>query len=115
VSCESQGVKESGQASHQTVPVQVQGQQYRIRTEADPDTVKRAATLLDETMGRVRSRAGTVDSRDIAVLAGLNIANSLVSLREQSGAGSLRAVRGRVEALVSLVEGVVGEPPASIS
>jgi len=104
----------TSQQARQTVAVLVQGQEYRIRSQADPDTVKRAAALLDETMERVRSRAGTVDSHDIAVLAALNIANSLVSLREVSAAAPLRAVGGRIEELVSLVEGIVGELPASV-
>ena len=57
-----------------TVQVKIQGRAYRIRTEGDADarSVHRAATLLDETIERVRIRAGTVDSVDIAVLAALN-------------------------------------------
>jgi len=96
-------------AGKNTVPVTVQGHEYRIRTDADPQTVWQAAALLDETMARVRLRSRSVDSLDVVVLAALNIANSLVSLREARR--PLEGVEDRLEALIELVEGV-SEPAA---
>jgi len=85
------------------VQVKIQGRSYRIRAEgaADAGSVHRAAALLDETIERVRIRAGTVDSVDVAVLAALNIANSLVSERESRASGASDA---RVGDLVALIE-----------
>ncbi len=88
------------------VAVKIQGREYRIRAEADPETVQRAAALLDETMDRVRLRAGTVDSVDIAVLAALNIANSLVAQRDAKPAGAIAG--DRLESLIELIEAAVG-------
>lgn len=90
-------------ASRRTVQVKIQGRAYKIRAEGDGDgtNVQRAAALLDETIERVRLRAGTVDSVDVAVLAALNLANSLVS--ERDGRGS-RLADDRVAALIALVE-----------
>jgi cell division protein ZapA (FtsZ GTPase activity inhibitor) len=91
-------------AGKKTVQVKIQGRSYRIRTEGDADarSVFRAATMLDETIERVRIRAGTVDSVDIAVLAALNIANSLVSDRDaREGA---REPDPRLGDLVALLE-----------
>jgi len=90
-------------APKRTVQVKIQGRSYRIRAEgeADAGSVHRAAALLDETIERVRIRAGTVDSVDVAVLAALNIANSLVS--ERDGRGS-NASGARVGELIALLE-----------
>jgi cell division protein ZapA (FtsZ GTPase activity inhibitor) len=96
------------EAPKRTVQVKILGRSYRIRAEGEADggSVQRAAALLDETVERVRIRAGTVDSVDVAVLAALNIANSLVTEREGRANGASDA---RVGALVALIEGAL--PP----
>jgi cell division protein ZapA (FtsZ GTPase activity inhibitor) len=90
-----------------TVEVKIQGREYRIRAEGSADVVRRAAVLLDETMERVRLRAGTVDSVDIAVLAALNIANSLVAERESRSTKSTAMPEGRIAQLVERLEAAV--------
>ena len=96
--------------ARRTVQVKLQGRAYKIRAEGDADaaSVNRAAALLDETIERVRNRAGTVDSVDVAMLAALNVANSLVVEREARGAGVPEA---RLEALIALVETALGAGP----
>ena len=91
-----------------TVQVKIQGRAYKIRAEgeADATSVSRAAVLLDETIERVRLRAGTVDSVDVAMLAALNVANTLVLERETRAGAS--AADARVEALIELVESALG-------
>lgn len=91
-------------AAKRTVEVKIQGRPYRIRAEGESHagTVNRAAAILDETMERVRLRAGTVDSVDIAVLAALNIANTLVAERETKTEASLPDQR--VAAMLELLE-----------
>jgi cell division protein ZapA (FtsZ GTPase activity inhibitor) len=71
-----------------TVPVRIQGKDYRIRSDASADLVVRAAELVDETMARVRERTGTADSQAVAVLAALNIAHRLVAEREGPADGA---------------------------
>jgi cell division protein ZapA (FtsZ GTPase activity inhibitor) len=71
-----------------TVPVRIQGQDYRIRSDAPADLVMRAAQLVDETMARVRERTGTADSQDVAVLAALNIAHRLMGERDGPADGA---------------------------
>jgi cell division protein ZapA (FtsZ GTPase activity inhibitor) len=91
-----------------TVHVKIQGRPYKIRAEGDADaaSVSRAAALLDETIARVRVRAGTVDSVDVAMLAALNVANSLVIERESRGVASVPDAR--LAALIELVESALG-------
>ena len=96
-----------------TVPVTIQGKQYRIRAEADDAAIERAAVLLDETMEKVRARSGTADSVDVAVLAALNLANLLTS--ERAGGGSAPVVAGqRVLELIRLVETAVGDAKPAV-
>jgi cell division protein ZapA len=88
-----------------TVPVTIQGHEYRIRSDAEAAQVRRAAALVDETMARVRDRTGTVDSLDVAVLAALNIAHRLVSEREGNAGAwvapeAMAALLERVETLL---------------
>jgi cell division protein ZapA (FtsZ GTPase activity inhibitor) len=97
-----------------TVQVKIQGRAYKIRAEGDADaaSVARAAAMLDETIERVRIRAGTVDSVDVAMLAALNVANSLVLEREaRKGA----VPDERLAALIELVEAALGTDGASAS
>lgn len=89
-------------SAKRTVPVTIQGREYRVRGEGDPARVERAAALLDETMTKVRARSGTADSVDIAVLAALNLANALAS--ERPGGGAIEGLGPRIDALVELVE-----------
>lgn len=65
-----------------TVPVKIQGREYRIRSDGIEELVEQAAKLVDETMGELRNRASAVDSLDVAVLAALNLANRLILSRD---------------------------------
>lgn len=92
-------------AAKQTVPVQIFGQEFRIRSQGDPARVQRAASLVDETMARVRARSGSADTLDVAVLAALNIAHRLLAT------GAVHRAPGSAElaALVELVEAALAE------
>jgi cell division protein ZapA (FtsZ GTPase activity inhibitor) len=89
------------------VAIRIQGKEYRVRTEGDEAAIERVAAYVDATMDRVRSRTKTVDSRDVAVLAALNIAKDLLALSEGGGPvgkGFLRIEASRVEALTDLID-----------
>ena len=93
--------------------VKIQGRAYKIRAEGGGDSagVHRAAAMLDETIERVRIRAGTVDSVDVAMLAALNLANSLVNERE-SRSGTAVA-DDRLAGLIELVESALSRSGAT--
>jgi cell division protein ZapA (FtsZ GTPase activity inhibitor) len=95
-------------AAKRTVPVQIGGQEFRIRSEGDAARIRRAAALVDETMARVRARTGTADTLDILVLAALNIAHRLLALERPAAAG-----RPELAALVELVESALAEEAAA--
>lgn len=103
--------------SKRSVAVQIAGQEYRIRSDADADALHRIASYVDRAMGRVRERTGTVDSLDVAVLTCLNLAREVLTLREQRAAGvedeKLRDLIERVEsALGHAAEAGETEPAA---
>ena len=98
-------------AAKRIVPVIIQGREYNIRADTNPDAVNAAAELLNETMERITQRSGTVDSVDVAVLAALNLANTLVTEREAGAPGV--ALAPRIDELVSLVESALATSTAS--
>ena len=92
-------------ASKQTVIVTIRGKEFRVLGDEDEESLQRVAGYLDDTMKTVEQRTGTVDSLEIALLTGLNLARELVRVREGRSAGragapeeSLRALTDRVEA-----------------
>lgn len=90
-----------------SVAVEIQGQQYRIRTEADDAAIQRVARYVDATMDRVRERTRTVDSRDVAVLSALNIAKELLAYAEGGGpvgANAERVEKDRIQALLDRID-----------
>lgn len=97
-------------AAKRTVPVQIFGQQFRIRSEGDAARIRRAAALVDETMARVRARTGSADTLDIAVLAALNIAHRLLAA---DAAPARRADGAELAALIELVESALAEDAAA--
>ena len=102
-----------------TIPVQILGQEYRIRSDGDEAVIRRAAAMVHETMARIRDRTGTVDTESVAVLAALNIANHLVAAREggaeaASAAGDSGLDPELLGPLIEAVEAVLrDEAPAS--
>lgn len=92
-------------AGKKPVSIRVLGQEYTIRTDAPPSELQRVASLVDETMGRLRDRTGAVDSLDLAMMTAVNLARDLLAERagrrsQAPPAASLRSLADRVEALL---------------
>ena len=86
--------------------IEISGQRYRIRSDADESSLHRLAAYVDRAMGRVREGTGTVDSLDVAVLTCLNLAREILSLRDQR----VGAVQDqKLRALIERVELVLGD------
>jgi len=73
--------------------------------------VHRAAQLLDDMMSKVRERSGVADSVDIAVLAALNLANSLVA--ERVNGGGFQVLEKRILDLTQLAESALSPGAAA--
>jgi cell division protein ZapA (FtsZ GTPase activity inhibitor) len=99
-------------ADKATVSVRIRGQEFRLRSGDDAESLQRVAGYLDETMRSVEERTGTIDSRDLALLTGLNLARELVRIREGGGAPMSSE---RLVALTDIVEAELAasfDPPA---
>ena len=68
------------------IEVRIGGRDYRIRSDSNEKWLQGVGEFVDQTMTRIRERAETVDSLDVAVLTALNIARELIELREGGGA-----------------------------
>jgi cell division protein ZapA (FtsZ GTPase activity inhibitor) len=92
-------------AGKRSVSIRVLGQEYRVRTDAPADELKRVGELVEATMRRLRERTGAVDSRELAMMTAVNLARDLLTERgtRRSGAAAaprLRALADRVESLL---------------
>jgi cell division protein ZapA (FtsZ GTPase activity inhibitor) len=102
-------------ASRPTVAVRIRGKEYRIRSDDDEQTLQRVAGYLDETLAKVESKTGTVDSLDVALLTALNLARELVAIREgrrPSEGGGLGVDPERLRSLIELAESSLAPPSA---
>jgi cell division protein ZapA len=96
----------------QTVVVEIYDQIYHLRG-VDPEHLERLAAMVDGKMRAVSSRGATVDSLRVAVLAALNIADELATLRERyehlagTTATSQTRMRNRAGSLAGMLDEVL--------
>lgn len=92
------------------VCIQILGQEYRIRSDADEEALQRVGRLVDAAMAQIRARTGTVDTLDVAILTSLNLARELLSLRENAREPDPSGVEPeRLRALIERVESALVE------
>ena len=85
------------QGEAQLNTIKIRGNEYRVRSDSDPEHLQQVASYVDEVLSEV-SRS-TTDTQDAAVLAALNLASEVLELRR------LEAVpRERLQALIDLVD-----------
>ena len=100
------------QSVSQSVAVDIYDQVYNLRG-TDPAYIERLAQIVDAKMRAVSALGNTVDSLRVAVLAALNIADELQSLRQrhETLAGSLSlsqvTMRSRAGSLAGLLDEVL--------
>ena len=96
----------------QAIAVDIYDQIYNLRG-TDPDYIEQLAHLVDAKMRAVSAHGNTVDSLRVAVLAALNIADELETLRQRydSLAGSVsqsqRNLRSRAGSLSHMLDEVL--------
>lgn len=86
--------------------VEIYDQIYHLRGP-DPAYLQQLSALVDAKMRAVAQHGTTVDSLRVAVLAALNIADELVTLRQQRDAlaGNVaRSIKSRTETLAEMLD-----------
>jgi cell division protein ZapA len=91
------------QPGSKTVKIEIYDQSYNVSAEQNEEYLKELAAYVDGKMRTVAEATRTVDSLKVAVLAALNIADEMFTLRgrQQELEGPLRK---RVEKCVAMVE-----------
>lgn len=69
-------------AASPTIKVEIYDQAYTVRSDGDPDYLKELAEYVDQRMREISSGTLTVDSRKVAILAALYIADELHQLKK---------------------------------
>jgi cell division protein ZapA len=103
--------------SPQSISVDIYDQIYHLRG-TDPEYIAQLANSVDAKMRAVSAHGGTVDSLRVAVLAALNIADELATLRQryESLAGSVSqsqtTMRSRAGSLAGMLDEVLEDRKA---
>lgn len=100
------------QSSSSNLVVEIYDQIYHLRGP-DPHYLQQLSALVDAKMRAVALHGTTVDSLRVAVLAALNIADELVTLRQQRDAlaGNVaRNIKSRTETLAEMLDAVLDAP-----
>ena len=71
------------------IPVEIFGHTYHLSTELDATYLDRLAATVDEKMRTLAESTNTMDSRRLAVLTALNIADKVEELKEMLAAQAL--------------------------
>lgn len=101
-------------ASAEFVSVDIYDQTYHLRGH-DPEYIRQLAERVDSKMRAVAAHGKTVDSLRVAVLAALNIADELSTLRQKQeetdrdARNNQNAMRNRANSLNGLLDSVLGE------
>jgi cell division protein ZapA len=84
------------------VTVEIQGQQYPIKTSLDVVYVQRLASHVNARMEQAAGTAPSADTVGLAILTALNIADELFRARDQqtSASGSLAERAAALERIV---------------
>ena len=90
------------------VVVDIYDQVYQLRG-TDPAHIERLASVVDAKMRAVSSHGATVDSLRVAVLAALNIADELLTLRARYDqlAGSMEQTQSTMRTRSSSLSGML--------
>ncbi len=94
---------ESGRAEKVDTKVEIFGQSYVIRGEADSEYTQKLAEYVDKKMREVATKASSISSLNAAILAALNIANELFELAEKRRLES-DLIDEKATALLTLLE-----------
>lgn len=91
-----------------SVQVTILGQQYTIKSELDPDEVKRVADFVNGKLAEVAASHRVVDTLHTAVLALLNVSGEYLDLCREKHDDDEEA-RLRLERLADTLELVCGQ------
>ncbi|HEX5549413.1 MAG TPA: cell division protein ZapA [Nitrospira sp.] len=93
-----------------TTDVEIYGQRYTIRGEADEAYIRRLASFLDGQMRQLAEGMNTTTPSRIAVLTALNLAHQLFEAEKKRAQGEADVERR----MMSLMESIEEQVPTSL-
>lgn len=91
------------------VQVKILGEDYTILGDADEETIRSLATMVDERMRELKSAIPNASPTRLAVLCAMNLADELNQLRNSESA-SHPILEEKTKKLISLLEeGIIGD------
>ena len=91
------------QSASNVITVEIQGQQYPVRSQLAPPYVAKLASYVDGKMTVAAEETSTGDSLKVAVLAALNIADEYFRCRDSDQSVASEVLR-RASALEALID-----------
>jgi cell division protein ZapA len=73
-----------------TVRVNIYGDEYPIKGNADPEYIYRVANYVDGKMRSITEKASPRDKLKVAILAAFNIASELFEIKSETGSDTHR-------------------------
>ena len=86
--------------------VDIFGQSYMIRGEAESEYTQKLADYVDKKMREVSTKTSSISSLNAAILAALNIANELFEVREKQRVES-SLIEEKATALLTMLDNEV--------
>lgn len=88
------------------IPLEIYGQTYSVAGELDPAYLEQLARTVDAKMRALARQTDTLDTRRLAVLAALNLADELLQLKEKPAPepDSLPQLAARLQACHRMLE-----------
>jgi cell division protein ZapA len=93
-----------------TIDVEIYGQRYSIRGEADDAYVRRLAHFVDDHMKRLAEGMNTATPSKLAVLTAINLAHQLFECEKKRAQGEADVERR----MVTLMESIEEQMPTSL-
>jgi cell division protein ZapA len=86
-----------------SITVQIAGQRYTLKSDADEDEVKALAAHVDSRIREIQKAVRGADTQSVAVLAALQVTEDL--FKERAVAAALKKkVRDKSQALLTFLE-----------
>ena len=90
-----------------TYEVKIMGQRYKMRSDEGEEYLNNLAQFVNEKIGEVQKSTKTVATHNLAILAALNITDSLFKLQEKE-AYTKKEVRERVRRILKMIRTGLG-------
>ena len=95
----------------QTVTVNIYGEDYPIRGDADSEYILQVASYLDAKMREVALRSGNKSPSKVAILAAMNITDELFRARNASSA-EVKTIEEKTQTTLEWLEAKLPSEPA---